>query len=95
VHPGPAPGQTATLTFTVTPAMAASVGRRRIHPVYGTAAFVEHVEQVCRGMLEPHLEEGEEGVGYRLEVVHRAPAPVGAELVLTATAGGVGPRRSR
>lgn len=91
--PGPARGETATLEVTVTPDMTARVGGREIHRAYGTVAVVQHVEQLCRTILEPHLDEDEEGVGYRIEVVHHAPAPLGAELVLTATVADVGPKR--
>ncbi|MBW3620649.1 MAG: thioesterase [Actinobacteria bacterium] len=72
--------------------MTAHIGGEQIHAVYGTAALVQHVEQVCRQLLVPHLEPGEEGVGYEIRLTHRAPAPVGAVLVLTATVEGVAPR---
>ena len=77
----------------MTPEMTARVGGEEIHPVYGTAALVQHVEEVCRKLLVPHLEPGEEGVGYAIDVTHRAPIPVGATLVLTATVQRVGPRQ--
>ncbi len=93
MRPGPARGETASMTVVVTPAMTARIGDREIHPLYGTRALVEHVEEVCRRLLEPHLEPGEEGVGYRMEVVHRAPAPVGTELQVTATVADVTSRR--
>lgn len=75
----------------MTPSMTAKVGGEEIHPVYGTAALVQHVEEVCRRLLVPHLEEGEEGVGAAIEVSHRAPVPVGATVTLTATVQRVGP----
>lgn len=77
----------------VTARMTAKVGGRQIHPVYGTASLVEHVEQMCRLLLEPHLEPGEDGVGYRIDVTHREPVPVGAHLELTATVADVSPQR--
>lgn len=85
MQPGPARGETASIEVTVSPSMAARVGGDTIHPVYGTTAMVQHVEQVCRELLVPHLEPGEEGVGFRIELLHRAPAPIGAAVVLTAT----------
>lgn len=90
MRPGPARGETATLEIVVTDDMTAHVGDREIHPVYGTAALVVHIEQVCRTILEPHLEDGEEGVGYQIDVTHRAPVPVGATVTLTATVAKVG-----
>lgn len=76
----------------MTPDMAAVVGDREIHPVYGTTALVSHIEQVCRSLLEPHLEPHEEGVGYAIEALHRTPVPIGAKLELTATVARVAPR---
>lgn len=93
MRPGPARGETATLEITVTPEMTARVSGQEIHPVYGTAALVGHIEQVCRSLLVPHLEPGEEGVGYAIEATHRAPIPVGSTLVLTASVARVGPRQ--
>lgn len=75
----------------MTPEMTATVGGAEIHPVYGTAALVSHVEEVCRQLLVPHLEEGEEGVGAHIDVMHRAPVPVGATVTLTATVQRVAP----
>lgn len=92
MRPGPARGETATLEVTVTSDMTARVGGEEIHPVYGTAALVQHIEQVSRSLLVPHLEPDEEGVGYAIEATHRAPVPVGARLVFTATVARVGPR---
>jgi fluoroacetyl-CoA thioesterase len=91
--PGPARGATATLEVTVTPEMSARVADEEIHPVYGTGALVAHIEQVCRELLLPHLEAGEEGVGASLEVHHRAPVPVGESVTLVATVAAVGPTK--
>lgn len=91
MRPGPPRGATASLEVTVTPDMTARVHGREIHAVYGTLPLVGHVEQVCRTLLEPHLEAGEEGVGARLELVHRAPVPVGEVISLLATVASVGP----
>lgn len=61
--------------------------------VYGSVALVEHMEQICRVLLEPHLEDGEDAVGHGLDVTHRAPVPVGASVTLTATVAEVRPQR--
>lgn len=93
MRPGPARGATATLEVTVDDSMTAQVSGEEIHPVYGTGALVQHIEEVCRRLLVPHLEEGEEGVGYSIEAQHRHPVPAGAHIVLTATVAIVGPKR--
>lgn len=90
---GPPRGATATLEVTVTPDMAAIVAGEQIHPVYGTVALVQHMEQVARSLLVPHLETGEEGVGASVDVHHRAPVPVGETVVLTATVATVAPTK--
>lgn len=90
---GPPRGETATLEVTVTEEMTARIGGEQIHPVYGTVALVGHMEEVCRQLLVPHLEPGDEGVGQAIEATHRAPVPVGAKLVLTATVAQVGHSR--
>ena len=77
----------------VTARMAAKVGGKQIHPVYGTSSLVEHVELLCRKLLEPHLEDGEDGVGYRIDLTHREPVPIGAHLTMTATVADVSPQR--
>lgn len=89
MRPGPPRGATASLSITVTPEMSARVGGREIHAIYGTGALVAHVEELCRGMLEPHLEPGEEGVGAAIELQHRAPVPVGEKVDLVATVASV------
>lgn len=93
MRPGPPRGETITLEVEVDAAMSARVADREIHPVYGTVPLVAHIEQVCRLLLEPHLEPGEEGVGVDLSVLHRAPVPIGERVTLTATVASVGPTR--
>ena len=90
MRPGPARGTSIEDTFVVTSEQTARVAGRELHPVYGTGAFVADIERLCRELLEPHLEPGEEGVGARLEVLHRGPVPVGESVTLTATVASVG-----
>lgn len=93
MRPGPARGDSETIEIVVTEDMTATVGGREIHPIYGTGALVAHMEEVCRALLEPHLEPDEEGVGYRIEAQHASPATVGTKLTVTATVADVGPQR--
>jgi fluoroacetyl-CoA thioesterase len=93
MRPGPPRGETATLEVTVTDEMTARLDDVEVHPVYGTTALVQHIEQVCRSLLVPHLEPGEEGVGAYLDVAQRHPVPVGETVTLTATVASVGPTK--
>ncbi len=93
MRPGPPRGATETLEVTVTPEMTARIDGREIHAVYGTVALIADIERVCRRLLEPHLEPGEEGVGGAVDVLHRAPVPVGETVTLTANVASVAPNR--
>ena len=72
----------ASLEITVTPEMRAAFEGEVVHDVYGTAAMVQHMELAARRVLLPAREAHEEGIGYRVEVTHLAPAPVGIVPVL-------------
>jgi fluoroacetyl-CoA thioesterase len=90
MRPGPPRGESVARTLRIAPEMSARVGGREIHPVYGTTALVAHVEELCRAVLEPHLEDGEEAVGAAIELKHRQPVPVGEEVDLVVTVASVG-----
>ena len=78
-------GDRAEMTVEVTDAMAARFDDEDVHLVYGTAALVKHIEQVSRRLFTPHLRDGEEGVGVRVEAESLAPVRVGQKVRLTAT----------
>jgi predicted thioesterase len=84
MKPGLEPGHAAQFSITVTPEMAARLGDRVIHPLYGTAAMVAHLEEAARMVLEPFLEADEEAVGYTLNLKHAAPTPIGAAVRIQA-----------
>lgn len=93
MDPLPAVGASAVLRVTVTDAMTARFDDEDVHPVYGTAALVRHMEQVSRRLLVDRLEAGEEGVGAELSLRQLAPVRVGEQVELVATATEVTPRR--
>jgi fluoroacetyl-CoA thioesterase len=93
MQPGPPRGATSTLEVKVTPDMTAYARAEQSPPVCGTAALAAHVERICRELLEPHLEEGEEALGASLELSYRTPVPVGETMDLTATVAVVGPAK--
>jgi len=89
MRPGPPRGATATRTVTVDDRAARGDGDGPA--TYTTVALTRDVEQLCRQLLDPHLEPDELAVGARLELLHRAPVPAGAEVSLTATVAAVQP----
>ncbi len=74
----------ATVELTVTPEMRASFEGAVVHEVYGTAPMVGHMELAARRVILAAREEGEEGIGYKVDVAHLAPAPVGSRVTVTA-----------
>ncbi len=67
-------GQTVTLDRT-----AAHVGSGSLR-VFATPAMALMIEEVCRKMVEPHLQAGESTVGVSLKLRHLAPTPVGLKV---------------
>ncbi len=77
-------GVAATVEDVVTEAMRPAFNGMLIHPVYGTAAMVYHMEWAARQVILPYLEEEEDGVGTGVQVCHIHPAPVGARVLARA-----------
>lgn len=53
-------------------------------PMYSTPAMIGHFEGLCLRMLIPFQEPGETSVGYRVDVKHLAPTPVGQTVKIAA-----------
>lgn len=53
-------------------------------PMYSTPSMVQHFEQLCLKMLIPFQEPGESSVGYRVDVKHLAPTPIGMKVTVKA-----------
>ncbi len=72
-------GYLAAHELTVTPAMTVDFEQDdprlgALHPVYATYWMAKHMELASRKVILPFLEEGEEGIGFRVEVSHLASA---------------------
>lgn len=53
--------------------------------VYGTPNMVSDVEMLCRDMLLPKLEPGQDTVGIRVSIDHLGPAVIGDRIAIHAT----------
>ncbi|MFQ5534329.1 MAG: thioesterase family protein [Sphingomonadales bacterium] len=53
--------------------------------VYATPALVADIEQTCRDMVLPHLDDGEDTVGTRVEIDHLAATLEGMTVEISAT----------
>lgn len=62
-------------------------------PMYSTPAMVGHFEGLCLQLLQKHLDAGETSVGYRVDVRHMAPTPIGMQITLKGRVRGVDGRK--
>jgi len=51
-------------------------------PMYSTPAMVAHFEGLCLRLLQKHLDAGETSVGFRVDVKHLAPTPIGMDVTV-------------
>jgi fluoroacetyl-CoA thioesterase len=78
---GLVPGTTAEVVLTVTDAMTVHFDELgTTHPVYATWMMIKHMEEAGRKVILPFLDDGEDAVGYAVEVVHLAPTAVGTRV---------------
>jgi fluoroacetyl-CoA thioesterase len=66
-------GQTALISFEVTPDMFAQFEGIVVHQAYSTVSMVYHMEWASRKIILPYLEDHEEGIGGEVHVKHIAP----------------------
>ena len=64
--------------FTVTPGMGTP---HLANPVLATPFMIQMMETTCRVLLTQHMEEGEESVGFHVDVRHYAPVKIGEKVV--------------
>lgn len=84
MKPGLRAGLEEVLYVQVTPEMVVEFGGKPLHPFYPTYWACHHAEYVSRRLLEPFLENHEDGVGSGLFIHHHAPALVGQHLRIVA-----------
>jgi fluoroacetyl-CoA thioesterase len=53
-------------------------------PMYSTPTMVGHFEQLCLMMMVPYLATGESSVGYKVDIKHSAPTPIGMKVTIKA-----------
>ena len=78
-------GDVKTYRHIVTEADSARFDSGEVHNVYSTFALARDAEWAGRLFVLEMKEEGEEGIGTGITVVHHSPALMGQEVVYTAT----------
>lgn len=84
VKPDFNPGIVREVQVRVTEEMCPAFDGVVVHRVYSTWSMVHHMEIAARKVLVDYLEADEEGVGARVCVDHRSPAPVGTLVTVRA-----------
>src|SRR5262249_15722252 len=84
MRPGLLPGLRFEFSVTVTPEMCPHFDGRLHHPVCATWTLVNQMEVAGRRLLEPDLEDNEEGIGAHITIDHRSPARIGTEISVSA-----------
>ena len=51
-------------------------------PMYSTPAMVAHFEGLCLRLMQRYCDPGESSVGYRVDVKHMAPTPIGMKVTV-------------
>ena len=66
-----------------------------VRPSLGTPSMIHWMEICCRDAILPHLDEGQDSVGVKVEIEHLAATPMGQEVTYTAEVVEVDSRRVR
>jgi fluoroacetyl-CoA thioesterase len=77
-------GLTQRFDVTVTEEMVVNFAGHALHPFYPTYWACHHAEYTCRLLLEPFLEEQEDGIGSGLFIHHHSPTLVGQTIRIQA-----------
>jgi predicted thioesterase len=80
----PAVGEDVVHRVEVTEDMVAVLFDRVMNRRYGTAWMIRHMEEAGRLLVDRHLPEDQDAVGYRIEATHAAAARPGDGLTITA-----------
>jgi len=71
------PGMSAERTITTTPEMGISHLGPHAPRMFSTPSMIGLMEGTCVDFLTPHMDEGEQTVGFRIDVKHLAPTKIG------------------
>jgi predicted thioesterase len=59
-------------------------GLGKLHPVYATYWLTKHFELASRKLVLPYLDEGEESIGFEVEIKHLASTLPGMKVLIVA-----------
>ena len=87
------PGTSDEMTITTTPDMGITHLGPSIPSMYSTPSMVGLIEGTCIQLLSRYVDEGEQSVGYHVDVKHLAPTTIGKKVTAKVTLREVNGRR--
>ena len=75
-----APGISDEMTITTTPEMGITHLGPNVPSMYSTPSMIQLIEGTCVRLITRYVDEGEQSVGYRVDVKHMAPTPIGKQV---------------
>ncbi|MBI4570638.1 MAG: thioesterase family protein [Chloroflexi bacterium] len=87
------PGSSEEQTITTTPDMGITHLGPGVPSMYSTPSMVALIEATCVRLMSRYVDPGEQSVGYRVELRHLAPTPVGKQVTAKVTLREVNGRR--
>lgn len=93
MKPGFEPGTSDEMTITTTPEMGITHLGPAVPSMYSTPAMVQLIEGACVRLITRYVEEGEQSVGYHVDVKHLAPTTIGKQVTARVTLRAVNGRR--
>ncbi len=87
------PGVSEEQTITTTPDMGISHLGPSAPPMYSTPAMIALIEAACVTLMTRYVDEGEQSVGFHIDVRHLAPTTIGQQVTAKVTVRAVDGRR--
>ncbi len=87
------PGATEEQTITTTPEMGIVHLGPNAPSMYSTPSMIQLIEATCLRLMSRYADEGEQSVGFHVDVRHLAPTPVGKQVTAKVRLGKIEGRR--
>ena len=93
MNPDLKPGVSEEQTITTTSDMGISHLGPSVPPMYSTPAMIALIEAACVTLMTRYVDEGEQSVGFHIDVRHLAPTTIGQQVTAKVTVRAVEGRR--
>jgi predicted thioesterase len=80
-------------TITTTPEMGITHLGPSVPSMYSTPSMVSLIEMTCVRLITRYVDEGEQSVGFRVDIKHLAPTVIGKKVTATVTLREINGRR--